>query len=116
MSQANPHQPSTGTRHLHCTADGCHFTLQRPAASPNSTPGDFENFWLGKFIDYHSGQFEPGRAPDIAVDWEISACCSVCPDGIGDIEVIDSDTIQCKDCRTTWDMTGSNGDREETQA
>jgi len=107
----NPHQPSTDTRHLHCTAEGCQFTQY---VYPNPTIKDEGTFWLELFRRYHSDQYEPGRAPDIEVDWVISASCSVCEDGIGGVEVNDSDSIRCKDCGTTWDMRGGAGERDES--
>lgn len=109
----NSHQPSTDTKHLHCEAEGCQFTQY---VHPNPTIKDDDKFWLEQFRRYHSDQYEPGRAPDIEVDWVISASCSICEDGIGDIEVNDSDSIRCKDCGTTWDMRGTSGERDEHEA
>ena len=51
----------------------------------------------------------PGRALDIEVDWEPSACCSVCADGVGDITQED-DGLRCHGCGTTWDMDGTGGE------
>lgn len=60
----------------------------------------------------HLKQHEPGRAVDIEVDWEPSACCSVCDDGIGDIRQED-EGVTCLDCGTTWDLDGKGGERRE---
>lgn len=59
----------------------------------------------------HASQYEPGRAPDIAIDWVIDASCSICDDG-GRIDVVDSECIRCEDCGATWDMNGDNGERD----
>jgi hypothetical protein len=72
-----------------------------------------DKFLLELFHKSHGGQYDAGRAPDIAVEWEISACCSVCPDGIGDVTTNDSETVTCKDCGTTWAMDGTAGERAE---
>lgn len=61
----------------------------------------------------HTDQYEPGRAPDITVDWEVSALCSVCEDGIGDIEVDSDGDLACKECGTYWSITGDGGTRSE---
>lgn len=60
----------------------------------------------------HLAQHEQGRALDIEVDWEPSACCPVCPDGIGRI-TWDSDAgegLICLDCKSTWDIEGKGGE------
>lgn len=57
----------------------------------------------------HLAQHEPGRALDIEVDWEPSAHCSVCEDGIGRIEQED-DGLICRECGATWDMDGRGGE------
>jgi hypothetical protein len=41
---------------------------------------------------------------------EPSALCSVCDDG-GDINQVDGETLQCRDCGTTWAIDGTNGER-----
>jgi len=66
-----------------------------------------------RLIDDHLFQHNsPGRALDIEVDWEPSARCSVCPDGIGDIRHSDQD-LECWDCGTTWNLDGTAGYRTE---
>lgn len=65
--------------------------------------------------DAHTRQHEPGRALDIEVDWTPSGLCPVCPDGIGDIGWGDDDDVRCKDCGTTWNRDGTNGQRAETE-
>lgn len=57
----------------------------------------------------HLAQHEPGRALDIEVDWEPSANCSVCPDGIGTIKHSDDGGITCTECGTEWDLDGGGG-------
>lgn len=68
--------------------------------------------WSG-ILDGHLRQHEPGRAVDIEVDWEPSACCSVCPDGIGAIKQNDGESLVCDDCGTTWSLDGTCGERVE---
>lgn len=58
----------------------------------------------------HLAQHGPGRALDIEVDWEPSANCSVCPDGIGMIKFNDDgEGLACTECGTEWDMDGKDG-------
>lgn len=59
----------------------------------------------------HLEQHRPGRALDVTVDWEPSALCSVCEDGIGMIEEQDG-MLVCTECGTTWELDGTNGERE----
>ena len=63
----------------------------------------------------HLPQHEPGRAVDIEVDWEPSACCSVCPDGIGSVrwDNESGEGLICIECRTTWDNEGRSGELRE---
>lgn len=108
----NPHQPEHEGGLLKCQAPDC---------------GYWRTFYVPEYRDYaewlasacegfkreHSEQFKPGRAPDISVDWEISACCSVCEDGIGDVVSEDSESLRCKECSTTWSMEGDSGERDD---
>lgn len=66
-------------------------------------------------FDWHLKQHKPGRALDIEVDWEPSACCSVCPDGIGSIrwDNESGEGLICIECRTTWDNEGRSGELRE---
>lgn len=109
----NPHQPNPGPdTFIHCAAPDCEyaqFTHRLPGRNEDQTAA----FWTELFRSNHTAQHDPGRAPDITVEWEISASCSVCEDTIGDIVVNDSDSIRCKDCGTTWSIDGSNGERDE---
>lgn len=59
----------------------------------------------------HADQYLPGRAPDIEVEYVVSATCSVCEDG-GDVDTNDSDSVVCGDCGTTWSNDGKWGERE----
>ena len=106
----NQHKPITDGSFLKCAAPDCHYAL---FTTHNFTIN--EGFWEKQFLD-HARQYEPGRAPDITVDWEISACCSVCPDRLGDVKVNDSDTVRCDDCGTVWAMDGTLGERDEDPA
>lgn len=59
----------------------------------------------------HTSQYEPGRAPDIEIEWVVSAMCSVCEGG-GDVDQNDGESLICKDCGTTWYMDGTGGERD----
>ncbi|MFB9776140.1 hypothetical protein [Brevibacterium otitidis] len=63
----------------------------------------------------HIAQHRPDRALDIAVDWEPTACCSVCDDGIGDIEQEDEGLV-CQGCGTSWNLDGTGGVTDECDA
>lgn len=71
-------------------------------------PQDYANRTLRDHLDQHT----PGRALNIEVSWELSACCSVCEDEIGDI-VQEDDGLTCRECGTTWDIDGEQGERKE---
>lgn len=63
----------------------------------------------------HEAQHGPGRALDITVEWEVSALCSVCEDGVGDVQQ-EGDELICQDCGTCWFIDGTGGYRcEENQ-
>lgn len=55
-------------------------------------------------------QHDPGRAPDIQVDFELVADCSVCEFPKGDVQQTDHEVLTCEDCGTTWtlDLGASN--------
>lgn len=105
----NPHQPTFRhspegvTYGADCTAPDCGVAV--------FSGGFDDERYAALFKRSHSDQYEPGRAPDITVDWVISADCSVCEDG-GDIDTEDGESVICKDCGTTWGMTGENGERD----
>lgn len=112
----NPHQPvmSDSRRSVTCAAEGCSYIMPHhdfEAGTREQNDATAAAF----FRTYHGNQYEPGRAPDITVEWEISACCSVCEDGIGDIQQEDSETLRCTECGTVWDTHGQGGEREETE-
>lgn len=65
-----------------------------------------------EILKEHLEQHAPGRALDIAVDWEPSARCSVCESG-GDIVMNDVETLICNECDTTWTLDGTDGERSE---
>lgn len=111
MPSSNPHQPITEDRQIRCAAEDCNFAMHRIRTSQAQGVQDIHLLTL--FHYNHADQYSPGRAPDIAVDWTISACCSVCPDGIGDVELNDGESVVCKECNTTWSMDGTHGEREE---
>lgn len=71
-------------------------------------PQDYANRALRDHLDQH----KPGRALNVEVSWEPSAWCSVCEDEIGDI-VQEDDGLTCRECGTTWDIDGEQGERKE---
>ena len=97
-----------------CAAEGCKFAMTH-YDFPRRTREQNDTTAAAFFRANHSGQYEPGRAPNISVDWVISACCSVCEDGMGDIQQEDSETLHCTECGTTWNMHGEDGEREEKE-
>lgn len=116
MSEQNPHKPvmSDSRGSVTCAAEACsfimsHWDIQTRTREQNDTTA------AAFFRMNHSGQYDPGRAPDISVDWVISAFCSVCEDGMGDIQQEDSETLHCTECGTTWNMDGEDGEREENE-
>lgn len=89
-----------------CSDPGHHFIV---ASGPMAS----EAYYASAFRR-HAAQYEEGRAPDIAVDWEVSASCSVCGDG-GDVRQEDSESVGCRDCGTSWYIDGTYGTREGHQ-
>ncbi len=79
--------------------------------SYRSTYGDPQGY-ADRVLRDHLEQHKPGRAMDIEVSWEPSACCSVCEDSIGNV-VQEDDGLTCRDCGTTWDIDGEQGERME---
>lgn len=73
-------------------------------------PHDYASRVLRDHLDQH----KPGRALDIEVSWEPVAFCSVCEDGIGNV-VQEDDGLTCRQCGTTWDMDGKQGERKEVE-
>ncbi len=107
----NPHQPDIdflSRGGLKCTAPDCNFYLAVPRE-------DWLESWKPHFRDVHTQQYDEGRARDIEIEWVISACCSVCEDGVGDVQVNDTDTVRCNDCGTTWYMSGTGGELDESR-
>lgn len=107
----NLHQPTFDVLSkggLKCEAPGCNYFLVVPREEWLET-------WKPYFLREHTYQFDEGRARDIEVEWVISATCSVCPNG-GNIEVIDSEAIECTECHTTWTMSGREGRLDESES
>lgn len=114
----NAHQPVDVENRLNCAAEGCGFSMHTygiPGKVFDEDPEKLANYWRSLFLRSHTEQFEPGRAPDITVDWTISASCSVCPDGIGDVVTNDSESVICNDCNTTWHIDGTSGELAEQE-
>lgn len=106
----NPHQPVITDNSLQCKASDCctqmfigSSAIERGRAKyPDSPAAGWDHLW-----NSHKRQFEDDGAPDIAVEWELVASCSVCPDG-GDMES-NGDGVQCQKCFTSWSMDGDYG-------
>lgn len=64
------------------------------------------------YLADHLAQHLPGRALDIEVDWVPRAFCSVCDDGLGNIDQ-KNDGLVCRACGTTWGIDGMDGYRKE---
>lgn len=115
---ANPHQPlfewgpvvdeRTGHRSLvvRCAAEGCPVVW--------FTQGLDEDPQRDRWAREHADQYEPGRAPDIEIDWTPSAVCPICDDWV-DLTTVDSETLECPQCHTTWSMNGHDGQRPDEQ-
>jgi hypothetical protein len=108
----NLHQPSITERAITCAAPDCGYAMHR---HPNPDGTSMDEFLLTLFQRHHSGQYDTGRAPDITVDWEISACCSVCEDGVGTVVTNDSETVTCEECGTTWSIDGTAGELKDAE-
>lgn len=110
----NLHQPVIDGSAVRCGKDDCYhaiFGLIHPTIKD-----DPEEQERGKrmFRTMHTAENEPGRAPSIEVEYRIVASCSVCPDG-GDVDMSDSETLECSQCHTTWDEKGQHGERAEPE-
>jgi hypothetical protein len=111
----NPHQPQQTENRLTCTAPDCGYAMFTYGLRHfEGQPEKQDTYWRSLFTN-HADQFDPGRAPDITVDWEISACCSVCEDKIGHVETNDSESVICKECGTTWHIDGTGGELKEQE-
>lgn len=109
----NPHRPVEDGSFYRCFAAECDYSIYVYPLRRLSAERSAE-YWDVVWHSTHARQYEPGNAPDIAVDWEVSACCSVCPDGIGDVVTdSDGDGVECKECGTHWNIDGTLGERAE---
>lgn len=110
----NPHATFTAEgSHYTCNAPDCGYQMFVHTIRGNNTEEEVARFWASRWRESHADQYDTGRAPDIAVSWDVVAHCSVCPDEIGDIVVTDPETLTCKDCGTTWDHDGEQGERNQ---
>lgn len=112
----NPHIPRLTESAVECSAPGCshiwYVGSDAVERAKERTPRDPVAFFTSIWGN-HSRQFEPGGAPDITVEWEIVAHCSVCPDKVGDVVTNDSESVVCNECGTTWGMDGESGETDE---
>lgn len=99
-----------------CSAEGCKWAYWVGTGFENTEESH------ARSIKDHADQFEPGRAVDIDVDYEVNAYCSVCPRGEGSISIVATDgtrqpdSLQCEHCGTGWDVDGKNGMRDPRAA
>jgi hypothetical protein len=108
----NTHQPVVDGTAVRCADTGCcHAVFGIIRATEQDNPEAQERA-KESFKQRHTVQYEAGNAPDIEVDWQIVATCSVCPDG-GDVDTNDGETVICKGCNTTWYIDGTGGTRAE---
>lgn len=89
-------------------SEGC-YTVFTQYRESYGTPEEYAT----RAIREHLSQHKPGRALDIEVFWEPFACCNVCADGVGDIHWPDTETLECRECETTWHIDGTGGERKE---
>lgn len=111
----NEHFPVPSGATLVCNAPGCEYVafvglpaINRGAASDVPFSEYFGHLWRG-----HAHQYEPGSAPDISVEWELVATCSVCPEG-GDMSH-DGDGVHCETCGAHWNDRGEYGETDEVE-
>lgn len=110
----NLHQPVIDRTAVRCAAPDCgHVIYGLLHPERMEVPRDQEHA-RNLFTRMHTAEHAPGKAPSIEVDYIISAYCSVCPDG-GDVDQIESDTLECSKCKTTWDERGNHGERAEQE-
>lgn len=108
----NPHQPVVATPYgggIGCSGCGYYAMTGKLA---HLSEEDIAKFVQNHFRE-HADQYLPGRAPDITVEYELVASCSVCEDGTGNVVQDDSESVRCDDCGTTWFIDGTQGEREE---
>lgn len=99
------HSPEGVTYGASCAAPDCVYVVYSGGADDERYRGHF---------DAHRSQYEPGRAPDIEIEYELVATCSVCADG-GDVKD-EGETVICGQCGTNWYRDGSYGERAEAAA
>lgn len=102
-----PDHPDTYSAVIRCSeCDFASFTSVRTALVSAQE-------YATNSIRYHLETHNPGRAPDIDVEYKIEACCSVCEDGIGDVTEADSETLECNRCGSHWSIDGTYGYTKE---
>lgn len=99
------HSPEGVTYAVSCAASDCHYLLSAGGSDDERYRSLFES---------HRSQYDPGRAPDIEIEYELVATCSVCADG-GDVKD-EGETVACAKCGTNWYRDGSYGERAEVAA
>lgn len=115
----NPHQiviPDPYEGSFTCAAPDCRFWSTGASVKRGGVLSSREHIvTVNEFIfKDHANQFLPDRAPDIQVEYELVANCSVCDDG-GDMFQDWEGEIGCRDCGTSWDRNGEHGERHEDE-
>lgn len=112
----NDHELIIGDGELSCAAKGCDWIVYVGSASTDAARGSLNSqLYFDRIAREHSSQFDEGAAPNIEIEYELSAGCSVCPDKIGDVVCESGETIMCRECGTTWDMEGTMGEVDVDQ-
>ena len=104
-----PENPDTYFAKIRCSE--CDFIQWSSVRTSKVTAEEYATNSINRHLETH----EPGRAPDIDVEYVLSASCSVCEDGIGDVVQESSDSIECRECGTTWSDDGTYGELKEVE-
>jgi len=104
-----PENPHMHYATIRCSE--CDFVQWSSVNTVRVTAEEYATNSIMRHLETH----EPGRAPDIDVEYVLSASCSVCEDGIGNVETLDGESIGCADCGTTWSEDGTYGELKEVE-
>ena len=104
-----PEHPDTHFATIRCSE--CDFVQWSPVVTRKVSAEEYATNSIMRHLKTH----EPGRAPDIVVEYVLSASCSVCADGVGDVVQESSEVLECRDCGTTWSEDGTYGELKEVE-
>lgn len=105
--QWGPESPDTYFATIKCSE--CSFIQWSSVRTSKVSAEEYATNSIMRHLETH----EPGRAPDIDVEYVLSASCSVCEDGIGDVVQDSSEMLECRECGTTWSEDGTYGEKTE---